>query len=203
MFYSKSERSPKATGTVRDYQLKIPSLPILFPMEVRQVITQKNAIGWRQIFNGRFATAWGSVQEDFLARSTNGAPENTTNNRRNKKGKQWQQKFIIEIWKQWTVLWKSRNKIVHGNTQSARREALRRAAEAELQSIYDTKAHLEPEVRQLLFKDAQEHIQRHQAATTRNWLQTNGPILRESLRRAKRRAIAGVRSIKTYFAPLL
>ena len=176
--------------------------PILFPAEVRHVITQQNAIGWRQVFNGRFANAWVSVQEDFLERQVRRSSSENTTTRQKKKGKQWQTHFILEIWKQWSILWKGRNELVHGTTQRTRQAALRRTAEVELRTIYDTREQLEPEAKRLLFQELQDHIQRHRPHTTRNWLQTNGPILRESLRRAKRRAITGVRSIRSYFAPV-
>jgi hypothetical protein len=181
--------------------LDIQLSPILFPSDVRQVIIQQNKIGWRQVFNGRFAMAWASVQADFTARQVQRSTANTKNQQR-KKGKQWQKKFITEIWKQWFILWKQRNELVHGTTQSTRQDAIRRTAAAELRAIYDTKEQLEPEAQGLLFQELQDHIQRHQPQTTRNWLHTNAPILRESLRRAKRRAIAGVRSIRSYFAPV-
>jgi hypothetical protein len=181
--------------------LDIQLSPILFPSDVRQVIIQQNKIGWRQVFNGRFAMAWASVQADFTARQVQRSTANTKNQQR-KKGKQWQKKFITEIWKQWFILWKQRNELVHGTTQSTRQDAIRRTAAAELRAIYDTKEQLEPEAQGLLFQEVQDHIQRHQPQTTRNWLHTNAPILRESLRRAKRRAIAGVRSIRSYFAPV-
>ena len=35
--------------------------PFLCPMEVRQVIVQQSAIGWRQVFNGRSETAWATL----------------------------------------------------------------------------------------------------------------------------------------------
>jgi ribonuclease HI len=173
--------------------------PFLFPTEVRQVVVQQNAIGWRQVFNGRFALAWAKVQDDFLARQ---APGSNASTRRGKKGKQWQKKFIIEIWKQWMVVWKSRNAMVHGKNLVSRKDANRRSTEAALRDIYDRREQLEPEFQPLLYGDVQAHIQRHHPSTTKNWIQTNAPILRESLRRAKRRAITGVRSIRSYFAPV-
>ena len=118
------------------------------------------------------------------------------------KGKQWQKKFRTEIWKQWSILWKRPYELFHAKTQSTRQDALRRTAAADLRAIYDTREQLDPEAQQLFFQELQDHIQRHQPQTTRNWLHTNAPILRESLRRAKRRALAGVRSIHSYFAPV-
>ena len=174
--------------------------PILFPPDLRRVILQQNEIGWRQVFNGRFAKAWSTVQEDSLARYTGSNGSNNTQSR--KKGKQWQKKFILEIWKQWMILWKARNDLVHGINMTAQNEANRRRTEDELRTIYDQREQLEPEYQSLLYSEAQDHIQRHRHHTTRNWINTNGPILRESLRRAKRRAISGVRSIRSYFAPV-
>jgi hypothetical protein len=174
--------------------------PILFPPDVRRVILQQNEIGWRQVFNGRFAKAWSTVQEDYLARHTGSNGSNNTPSR--KKGKQWQKKFILEIWKQWMILWKARNDLVHGINMTAQNEANRRRTEDELRTIYDQREQLEPEYQSLLYSEAQDHIQRHRHHTPRNWINTNGPILRESLRRAKRRALSGVRSIRSYFAPV-
>ena len=175
--------------------------PILFPSDVRQVILQQNAICWRQIFNGRFAIAWAAVQDDYLARS---APHTNrkADTQKVKKGKHWQQRFILAIWKQWSVVWKQRNEMIHGKTLTTQREANRRRTEAELRAIYETRDQLEREVQPLMFREVQDHIQRHRHPTSmRNWIQINEPIFRESLRRAKRKAISGVRSIRSYFAP--
>ena len=176
--------------------------PFLFPSDVRRVIIQQNAIGWRQIFNGRFAIAWAAVQDDYLARNALNT-NSTVTSRKVKKGKHWQQRFIHAIWKQWTVVWKQRNEMIHGQTSNTQREANRRRTEAELRAIYETRDQLEPEVQPLMFREVQDHIQRHQNPTSvRNWIQINEPIFRESLRRAKRKAISGVRSIRSYFAPV-
>jgi hypothetical protein len=173
--------------------------PFLFPLEVRQVMLHQNTIGWRQVFNGRFATAWSTVQDDFQERQE--TAENIRKRQR-MKGKQWQKRFIVEIWKQWTVLWKTRNEMVHGKSLITRTEANRRNTESALRLVYDSKEQLETAVQRLLFPEVHDHIQQHPTYTTRNWLQINGPVLRESLRRAKRRAVAGVRSIRSYFAPV-
>jgi hypothetical protein len=124
--------------------------PILFPVEVRHVITQQNAIGWRQVFTGRFANGWVSVHEDFLERQVSRSSSENTTARKKRKGKQWQTHFLQEIWKQWSILWKGRNELVHGTTQSTRQAALRRTAEVELRTIYDTREQLEREAQKLL-----------------------------------------------------
>jgi ribonuclease HI len=172
--------------------------PVLFPNELRRVIIQQNAIGWRQVFNGRFSNEWAQVQNEYTARRTTA---NSTCKSVGLNGLQWQQKFILEIWKSWRKVWTLRNEMVHGKDLAAQKVAQRQAITAELHAIYQHRNHIEPHVQTLLLPDVQEHLQRPPGAT-RNWLNTNVPVLRESLRRAKRNAVKGVRSIKSYFAPL-
>jgi hypothetical protein len=42
--------------------------PVLFHNDVRNVILQQNRIGWRQLMNGRFRTAWSKTQEEHYRR---------------------------------------------------------------------------------------------------------------------------------------
>jgi hypothetical protein len=55
------------------------------------------------------------------------------------KRKQWQKKFIIEIWKQWMVVWKGRNEMVHGKNLFIQKDANRRSTEADLRDIQQTR----------------------------------------------------------------
>ena len=177
--------------------------PILFPRAVRQVILQQNRIGWRQIFNGRFAKEWAQVQDVYYSVQRESASEGGHTSRRKRKetGLQWQQKFIQEIWKQWMHLWKSRNELVHGSNITTRNSVLQENANRELRTIYDHREQLEPQTRQLLFNEVQEHLQRP-SWVTRNWITINAPVFKASLRNAKKRAVNGVRSIRTYFPPV-
>jgi hypothetical protein len=53
-------------------------------------------------------------------------------------------------------------------------------------------------VQELLGRDIQEQLQRP-TWVTRNWLTVNIPVFRASMQRTKNKAIAGVRSIRSYF----
>jgi hypothetical protein len=174
--------------------------PILFPPDIRQVIVQQNQIGWRQMFQGRFAIAWAVIQDNFYARqqgSTEGQKQRRT---RKQTGLRWQQKFIQEIWTQWTQLWKIRNDLVHGSSTKTQEDALRNQTTREVSQIYDHRDQLEPQTRQLLFSEVNGHLQRP-SWVTRNWLIINASIFKETLSGVKKRAVAGVRSIRSYFAP--
>jgi hypothetical protein len=109
--------------------------------------------------------------------------------------------LIRTIWKAWMKLWQLRNEELHGRDETTRTRSERREIERELREVYARRHHLEPRVQGLLFRDEHEHTQRP-TWITRNWLNVNGPILRDSMRRAKARALSGVRSIRSYFEPV-
>ena len=162
--------------------------PIFYPAEVRRVIIHQNTIGWRQVFNGRFALEWELVQDDYYSRTTS---TETETSRKRRTGLRWQQRFILEIWKSWRKLWKMRNEMVHGKDKIAQFAENDRRTREELNTIYDQRERVEPAFQQLLFQDVQDHMQRP-LGTTRNWLNINRPVFQASLRRAKRRAVQGV-----------
>ena len=72
--------------------------PILHPTDVRQLVTQQNAIGWRQLFNGRFSVKWAKLQHAYHYKHRTEAG----NQRRD--GTQWQVKLIVFMWDQWRLL---------------------------------------------------------------------------------------------------
>ena len=94
-----------------------------------------------------------------------------------------------------------RNEMVHGKDKVAQLAEKDRRTMEELNAIYDQRERVEPEVKRLLFQDVQDHMQRP-LGMTRNWLNINRPVFQASLRRAKKRAVQGVRSITSYFAPV-
>jgi hypothetical protein len=40
-----------------------------YPTSLRSLIMQQNAIGWRQLFNGRFSVQWSIIQDEYLYRT--------------------------------------------------------------------------------------------------------------------------------------
>ncbi len=134
------------------------------------------------------------LQDDHYARQRS---ERGTNDRRS--GHRWQIKFICLIWQEWIKLWKMRNEELHGRDAATRVNNERRDIKGALRVVYEQRTHFEPRVQELLLREEHKHMQRP-LWVTRNWLNVNGPIFRESARRAKATAIAGVRSIRSYFA---
>jgi hypothetical protein len=161
---------------------------------------QGSTEGQKQRRTRKQTGAWAQTQEDFYARqqgSTEGQKQRRT---RKQTGLRWQQKCVQEIWTQWTQLWKITNDLVHGSTTKTREDALRNQTTRDLRQMYDHRNQLKPHTRQLLFSEVNEHLQ-CPSWVTRNWLIINAPIFKESLGGVKKRAVASVNSIRSYFAP--
>lgn len=170
--------------------------PILYHMDIRAVIIQQNTIGWRQLFNGRFSSEWSRVQEEYYTRL-----RRQRNNNDRRTGLKWQTQLILEIWKQWLIVWKLRNEEIHGRDETTRIQLEWRRIDGELRELYACRNQMETNVQALLFQEVHEHIQKPHWVT-QNWLAVNGPVFRENIRRTRQKAIEGVRSIRSYFLPV-
>ena len=167
----------------------------IYHNDVRLAIRQQNEIGWRQVINGRFSIEWSRIQDDYYARSRT---QKRNNDRRS--GHRWQIKLIHLIWTEWGKLWKIRNEELHGRDSATRAATEIREITNALRTVYERKHQYEPRVQELLMDEEHQHLSKPHWLT-KNWLTVNAPIFRESARRAKAKAISGVRSIRSYFSP--
>lgn len=164
--------------------------PGQYPPEVRRLIHHQNLIGWKQVFLGRFSSAWSNVQDDFYAQKiqSNDSPKRRT-------GQRWQISIISIIWKQWQLLWSQRNHNLHGKDETQQQRALTQTIRRD---IYDVASQLEPSVRALLHADISTHLEKPNWFN-QNWLAIHAPLIKASLKRAREKAIVGVKSIRQYF----
>jgi hypothetical protein len=168
--------------------------PDQFSPRLTAIIQQQNKIGWRQIFNGRFALAWSQTQHAAYA-----SRPRRTNEQVKRTGEKWQVQLITSIWTKWEKAWEDRNQALHGTTSAEKNDAMRRDARRQLEVIYQSRHLMEPSVQALLYDEPEEH-DRQQLTTTRNWLAQHSQVFKESIRRVRSRAIQNVRSIRTYFS---
>jgi exonuclease III len=168
--------------------------PQYYPARVTTLIHEQNAIGWRQLFNGRFSKEWSRIQDESYGR--NRPPPG----KQKRTGMRWQTRFILKIWEQWDDRWSDRNKTLHGQDATTRNQALRRETQRQLDGIYQQRQMMEPQVQALLLDSPEDHVQQS-VTTTRNWISTNRRLFRQSVRRVKASALRGVRSLRTYFQP--
>jgi hypothetical protein len=174
---------------------KIEIDPAQYHDKLRAVIKQQNRIGWRQLIHGRFGVAWSIVQTHYL-RSLQPSQDTNTS------GIKWQTSLILFVWDKWYTLWKQRNHDLHGNEISTTNQSIQQETKRQLNDIYQHRHMYEPQVQALLYQDVNDH-DKHPIIVTRNWLATNRGIFSESLRRVKKRALKGMKSLRTYFDPQL
>jgi exopolysaccharide biosynthesis predicted pyruvyltransferase EpsI len=91
-----------------------------------------------------------------------------------------------------------RNADVHGHDQTTRQEQREQNNIKRLQTLYDQQQNMEPRVREeLLYDTIEEHIQQSRH-TLQNWLAVHELTILQSIKQAAKRAIQGVRLIKSY-----
>jgi hypothetical protein len=172
------------------YQLQAPSTATV---AIRRLVFQQNAIGWEHLFLGRFSSEWSSLQDEYYARQAH-----LTDTKR-RTGLRWQTAIISTVWTQWFLLWEVCNKSFYGADAQAKAHAERREVERLLVDIYDVRNQMEPSVQKLLCRDITEHFVKP-VTYNKNWLAVYGPLAKQSIKRAKARAIQGVKSLQHFFA---
>ena len=160
---------------------------------VREIIeTQEGRIGWCQLFSGRFSDEWSEVQGAYYFDRREDLPV------QKKTGLKWQTGFITFLWTHWYSLWKLCNEDIHGKDEASRAVAERRETARQLNQIYDLRNHMEPSAQELLHTDIGDHLQ-HPPNMMQNWLSIHSSFFRQSIKRARSRAIQGTASIRHSF----
>jgi hypothetical protein len=80
-------------------------------------------------------------------------------------------------------------------------QAERKAVERTLIDIYDMRTQMEPSVQRLLHQNLADPFSKT-VAYNKNWLAVHGPLVRQSIKHAKVKAIQGVKSINHYYGTL-
>lgn len=156
------------------------------------LIYQQTQIGWRQIFNGRISTEWSRLQDEYLYQAGLHNAKTT--------GLLWAASLLTSIWDEWHLIWTIRNGVIHGHDAISRQRIQRSNVETEIRAIYDDRHLLLPADRDHLYDDVETHLEKS-TNSLQNWLNTYQGLFSDSISKAKRRALEGVRSIRSYFAP--
>ena len=165
----------------------------LYEDEYRRLILSQNSIGWKHVFMGRFSNDWAAHQDDFYFTNPG------INPKKRRSGERWQVALIGVVWESWYEVWKARNQDVHGADATQKATIERRDVLRSLRVIYDKRRMYEPSSQELLMKDIRDH-EGHTTRQLKNWLAINEPVFQISFRRAKKAAIAGMKSIRHYFS---
>lgn len=173
----------------------------IYPSDVHRLIKQQNALGWQQLFLGRFSNEWSDLQDTFYAQK---AAENAHTKKKTTKqtGHRWQVAMIGLLWEQWWVVWESRNKDLHGADERSRAQAETRELQRKLRELYDLKAQLSTAVQDLMYEEVTEHYDRPNWVN-KNWIAIHEPVIKADLKRVATRIRAGTRSIRKFLISLV
>jgi hypothetical protein len=168
----------------------------------RQLISQQNAIGWRQLFHSRFSREWARLHDDYQFTLQQQHDHNSAYFKGTIKrtGDQWCTDITTVLWSRWTELWKLRNDVVHGRDAQERQQQRTQEKEnlRKLRHIYSTREFMEPSIQELLFDKVTEH-EKLPSQSIHNWLAVHEDIFNQSIKKAAHQAMQGVRNIKSYF----
>ena len=173
--------------------------PDQYPPDVRGVIRQQTRVGWKHIMLGRFVREWRRVQGRYVDRII--VPRQTDSAVTHQSTpEKWLTGLIAVLWEQWYILWEDRNLDLHGRDKKNRQSNLRKEVNRQLNEIYAKRHFLDPNFNSLLLQNPEAHND-HSLQVTINWLRMNAPRFTENMRKVRRLALEGVRSIRTYFPP--
>jgi hypothetical protein len=108
--------------------------------------------------------------------------------------------ILSKIWEEWTLIWTIRNQVIRGHDQTSRLNIQRLEAKTEPRALYDDRKLLLPANQDHLFDDVDTHLA-HSTNSIQNWLNTYQGLSTNSISKAKKRALDGIRSICSYFQP--
>jgi hypothetical protein len=101
---------------------------------------------------------------------------------------------LSKIWEEWTLIWTIHNQVIHRHDQISRLNIQRLEAKTKLRAIYKDRKLLLPADQDHLFDDVNTHLA-YSMNSTQNWLNTYQGLFTNSISKAKKRVLDGVRSI--------
>jgi hypothetical protein len=155
-----------------------------------ELIRSQNSIGWRHIFNGRWSIHWANIQGRFMG--DNGC------NGSSSIGNKWNVAVIQEVWEAWSLLWKARNVMVHGDDEVTRRAAEQAVVRQRMRAVYALQGRLEPVYARVLSTPIEEMMAKG-IIVLKNWLAVYEERLHNSARRQRVSDLRGMRPLATYF----
>mmetsp|Transcript_5145 Transcript_5145/g.7929 ORF Transcript_5145/g.7929 Transcript_5145/m.7929 type:complete len:230 (-) Transcript_5145:463-1152(-) len=111
-----------------------------FPEWYHQLISEQNAIGWRQLFNGRWSTQWSVIQHQHYQQKKT----------KNQTGHKWSKQMLLVICYLWGDLWKCRNSTEHGDLITDQHAITQGRLLQELKDLYADRPNYVPNQKVLL-----------------------------------------------------
>ena len=167
-------------------------LPIArYPTTVHALIKSQNAIGWRQLYNGRMSNVWAELQGEWL--------RHISNDDNKLSGQLWTAAILGRVWTSWRVLWDTRNGDVHGRDEDTRRIATMLQVRRELTQTYKLKGKVMPVDAPAFKASVEAHIESTPGVgDLQNWLTLYKKNLQSSAIEAMKYGVQGIRDIRDW-----
>jgi hypothetical protein len=140
---------------------------------------------------------WARLQDVYLRRIHCTANSKT--------GLLWTTTIITTIWKEFFLMWETRNTAVHGKDSESRQTARINRATLELKHLHRQQQEVLATDRNLFIGDTPDAIDHwittHTATHIENWLRVWKPVILDSAKTAKAFALKSVRPLREYFNP--
>jgi hypothetical protein len=177
---------------------EVPFAPDNYPRTFHRLIEEQNALGWRQIFQGRLTSEWSRLQDQHLLQ--------IQSNTNSKTGILWTTNIITTVWKEFFKMWTTRNTAIHGNDSASRQTSRRRHAAVAIRHLHTKRKDVLATDRDLFIGDTDNDIEKwvetRTATHIENWLRIWKPVILDSAKAAHAFALKSVRPIHQYFAPV-
>ena len=161
--------------------------------ESAALIYSQNAIGWSQLFNGRWSTQWSLIQGG-------GYMGDDVTQYRSPLGDRWNVALLQDLWALWYELWDSRNAAVREVDEVSRRAAQLEMLKRRIQNVYAQHDRVELAVASVFNIPRMEQQLARGMVYVQNWLAIHESLVHNSgTRRATARAIRSMRSLRLYF----
>ena len=164
--------------------------PSKYPTQYHQALHQQSTIGWNHIFQGHLAAAWSAIQ----------IPAGTTADLA--KARYMWTTSIVEVSLQWMIdLWETRNKDVHGHTESEQNSRLKAKHQETFRRMLDKKAQMRPSDHWLFPDNPALFLATASANRLGTWIASRRRAVRHSITAAQRDSTHQTPNIVTFFPP--
>jgi hypothetical protein len=166
-----------------------------YPRSYHKLIREQTDIGWRHLFNGHMSTQWRIKQDWYIRRMKIHTCTNT--------GAGWSLRTLTTLWQDFFILWKARNKAIHGHDATSQQLARKRKLHLEVSFLHDNRDQVLSCDADLFIADTPEALNRYfdvtSASHTQSWLNIWKPVILSSIAAAKELSLKGVRTINSYY----
>jgi hypothetical protein len=111
--------------------------------------------------------------------------------------------MIDTTWRSVRTLWDLRNDQVYGSDSSTRAQKQKEKAHRELRALYILRGDMRHCDRNIFYATVDDHLEAQPVWALKNWLRVYKPMVKHSIKEAVRSSVRHVRTIVSYFRPLL